>query len=86
MAAVTQPGGWTYGIQLPIQTLTRTLVRAAQSGLPPARRHHSLVALGVRRSPARLQVLLVLEPGLAEVHLGVHQAGEHQATGGVHKL
>ena len=26
MTAVTTPGGWTYGIQLPIQTLTRTLV------------------------------------------------------------
>lgn len=26
MAALTPPGDWTYGIQLPIQTLTRTLV------------------------------------------------------------
>lgn len=25
MAAITAPGGWTHGIQLPIQTLTRTL-------------------------------------------------------------
>ena len=26
MTALTKPGEWTYGIQLPIQTLTRTLV------------------------------------------------------------
>jgi probable F420-dependent oxidoreductase len=26
MAAITEAGGWSYGIQLPIQTLTRTLV------------------------------------------------------------
>ena len=44
MAAITRPGGWSFGMQLPIQTLTRTLVDPWEDGASVA----DLVAIAQR--------------------------------------